>query len=38
MTSRVQPPAGYDSVLGEPGGELNYDEAIVYTVSNHMRP
>ena len=24
----VQPPAGYDSVVGEPGGDLNYDEAV----------
>ncbi|KAH9830115.1 uncharacterized protein C8Q71DRAFT_862706 [Rhodofomes roseus] len=24
------PPTGYDSVVGEPGGDLNYDEAIVY--------
>ncbi|TFY50765.1 hypothetical protein EVJ58_g10898 [Rhodofomes roseus] len=24
------PPAGYDSVVGEPGRSLNYDEAIVY--------
>lgn len=23
-----QPPAGYDAVIGEPGGDLNYDEAI----------
>jgi len=28
--SLVAPPAGYDSVVGEPGGDLNYDEAIVY--------
>ncbi|KAI0715566.1 ADP-ribosylation [Fomitopsis betulina] len=26
----IQPPAGYDSVVGQPGGDLNYDEAIVY--------
>ncbi|KZT64766.1 ADP-ribosylation [Daedalea quercina L-15889] len=26
----TQPPAGYDSVIGEPGNDLNYDEAIVY--------
>ncbi|KAF7357346.1 PARP catalytic domain-containing protein [Mycena sanguinolenta] len=25
------PPAGYDSVLGEKGGSLNYDELVVYT-------
>lgn len=23
-----QPPSGYDSVIGEPGGNLNYDECI----------
>ena len=23
-----QPPAGYDAVIGEPGGDLNYDESI----------
>ncbi|KZT64780.1 ADP-ribosylation [Daedalea quercina L-15889] len=26
----TKPPNGYDSVVGEPGGDLNYDEAIVY--------
>ncbi|TFY59973.1 hypothetical protein EVJ58_g5433 [Rhodofomes roseus] len=26
----MEPPAGYDSVVGEPGADLNYDEAIVY--------
>ncbi|EKM52581.1 uncharacterized protein PHACADRAFT_211824 [Phanerochaete carnosa HHB-10118-sp] len=26
------PPQGYDSVIGEPGGDLNYDECIVYKV------
>ncbi|EPS92982.1 hypothetical protein FOMPIDRAFT_93797 [Fomitopsis schrenkii] len=26
----TQPPARYDSVLGEPGAELNYDEAVLY--------
>lgn len=25
-----EPPQGYDSVVGEPGGSLNYDESIVY--------
>jgi len=25
-----EPPAGYDSVIGEPGGDLNYDQCIVY--------
>ncbi|KZT66593.1 hypothetical protein DAEQUDRAFT_674722, partial [Daedalea quercina L-15889] len=24
----TEPPAGYDSVVGEPGGDLNYDEAV----------
>lgn len=24
----MQPPVGYDSVVGEPGGDLNYDESI----------
>ncbi|KAH9932383.1 uncharacterized protein B0H18DRAFT_55450 [Fomitopsis serialis] len=28
--SLTEPPHGYDSVVGEPGGDLNYDEAIVY--------
>jgi hypothetical protein len=23
-----QPPAGFDAVIGEPGGDLNYDECI----------
>ncbi|KAH9969953.1 ADP-ribosylation [Russula compacta] len=26
----TKPPVGYDSVIGEPGGDLNYDECIVY--------
>ncbi|PCH44629.1 ADP-ribosylation [Wolfiporia cocos MD-104 SS10] len=26
----TEAPPGYDSVLGEPGGSLNYDESIVY--------
>jgi len=29
-TSLTEPPRGYDSVIGEPGGDLNYDEAVVY--------
>ncbi|CCM01087.1 uncharacterized protein FIBRA_03135 [Fibroporia radiculosa] len=29
-TSLTAPPQGYDSVIGEPGGDLNYDESIVY--------
>lgn len=24
----IQPPQGYDSVVGEPGNDLNYDESI----------
>jgi hypothetical protein len=24
------PPTGYDSVVGEPGKDLNYDELVVY--------
>jgi len=28
--SLKQPPPGYDAVIGEPGGDLNYDECIVY--------
>ncbi|KAH9932390.1 ADP-ribosylation [Fomitopsis serialis] len=28
--SLTQPPVGYDSVVGQPGKSLNYDEAIVY--------
>jgi len=28
--SLTQPPAGYDAVIGEPGGDLKYDECIVY--------
>ncbi|KAF7341446.1 PARP catalytic domain-containing protein [Mycena venus] len=31
------PPAGYDSVLGEPGGILNHDELVVYT-NDAIRP
>jgi len=31
------PPAGYDSVLGETGGILNYDELVVYT-NDAIRP
>ena len=25
---KKQPPPGYDAVIGEPGGDLNYDECI----------
>jgi hypothetical protein len=27
-SERTQPPGGHDSVIGEPGGDLNYDESI----------
>lgn len=33
----TQPPTGYDSVVGEPGGDLNYDESIVYN-NDAIRP
>ncbi|GBE87736.1 hypothetical protein SCP_1104130 [Sparassis crispa] len=33
----TEPPPGYDSVIGEPGGDLNYDESIVYT-NDAIRP
>jgi len=29
-TSLTEPPGEYDSVFGEPGGDLNYDETVVY--------
>jgi len=32
-----EPPTGYDSVVGEPGGDLNYDESIVYD-NDAIRP
>jgi len=35
--SMTGPPAGYDSVLAEVGGSLNYDELIVYT-NDAVRP
>jgi len=35
--SLTQPPSGFDSVIGEPGGDLNYDESIVYT-NDAIRP
>ncbi|KAJ7197935.1 hypothetical protein GGX14DRAFT_552383 [Mycena pura] len=35
--SLTAPPAGYDSVLGEKGGSLNYDELVVYT-NDAIRP
>jgi len=33
----TQPPDGHDSVVGEPGGDLNYDESIVYR-NDAIRP
>ncbi|KDQ52774.1 hypothetical protein JAAARDRAFT_40054 [Jaapia argillacea MUCL 33604] len=36
-TSLTSPPAGYDSVLAEKGGSLNYDELVVYT-NDAIRP
>ena len=27
-TAGLQPPQGYDAVIGEPGGDLNYDECV----------
>ncbi|KAJ7757697.1 hypothetical protein DFH07DRAFT_1060525 [Mycena maculata] len=35
--SLTAPPAGYDSVLAEKGGSLNYDELVVYT-NDAIRP
>ncbi|KAJ7814436.1 hypothetical protein B0H14DRAFT_2850517 [Mycena olivaceomarginata] len=36
-TSLTAPPTGYDSVLAERGGSLNYDELVVYT-NDAIRP
>jgi len=36
-TSLTKPPLGYDSVIGEPGEDLNYDEAVVYN-QDAIRP
>ncbi|TCD67833.1 hypothetical protein EIP91_011895 [Steccherinum ochraceum] len=36
-TTLTEPPTGYDSVVGEPGGDLNYDESIVYD-NDAIRP
>lgn len=33
----MQPPNGYDSVVGEPGGDLNYDESIGALLAPGMR-
>ncbi|KAJ7614089.1 hypothetical protein FB45DRAFT_802621 [Roridomyces roridus] len=37
IVSLTAPPAGFDSVLGEKGGNLNYDELVVYT-NDAIRP
>ena len=26
--THAQPPRGFDAVIGEPGGDLNYDECV----------
>lgn len=31
------PPPGYDSVVGEPGADLNYEETVVYS-NDAVRP
>ncbi|PFH48376.1 hypothetical protein AMATHDRAFT_5869 [Amanita thiersii Skay4041] len=36
-TNLTAPPSGYDSVLAEKGGSLNYDELVVYT-NDAIRP
>ncbi|KAH9992440.1 ADP-ribosylation [Russula vinacea] len=36
-TSLGQPPHGFDAVIGEPGGDLNYDECVVYN-NDAIRP
>jgi len=36
-TTLTAPPTGYDSVLAEKGGSLNYDELVVYT-NDAIRP
>jgi len=36
-TTLTQPPYGYDAVIGEPGGDLNYDECVVYN-NDAIRP
>ncbi|KAJ7067356.1 hypothetical protein C8F01DRAFT_1247736 [Mycena amicta] len=33
----IEPPNGYHSVVGEPGGDLNYGETVVYT-NDAIRP
>ncbi|KXN81212.1 hypothetical protein AN958_05727 [Leucoagaricus sp. SymC.cos] len=37
LTTLTSPPQGYDSVLAERGGSLNYDELVVYT-NDAIRP
>ncbi|KAJ3561712.1 hypothetical protein NP233_g10027 [Leucocoprinus birnbaumii] len=37
LTSLTSPPSGFDSVLAEKGGSLNYDELVVYT-NDAIRP
>jgi hypothetical protein len=32
---QIQPPRGYDSVVGVPGVGLNYGEEVVYTVCSY---
>jgi len=36
-TTLTQPPYGFDAVIGEPGGDLNYDECVVYN-NDAIRP
>lgn len=36
-TYMKEPPAGYDSVVGEPGADLNYEETVLYT-NDAIRP
>ncbi|KAH9967395.1 hypothetical protein BC827DRAFT_588739 [Russula dissimulans] len=36
-TSLTQAPSGFDAVIGEPGGDLNYDECVVYN-NDAIRP
>ncbi|KAL6299580.1 ADP-ribosylation, partial [Sparassis latifolia] len=37
--SLTEPPVGYDSVIGEPGGSLNYDESIgTPSINDAIRP
>ncbi|KAF8730638.1 hypothetical protein AX14_005327 [Amanita brunnescens Koide BX004] len=36
-TNLTEPPSGYHSVFGEPGGDLNYEETVVYN-NDAIRP